>query len=150
MCRIPISFLFVHYFVFPCRHENCHQHVRWRKICWFFDLMMMMMMMMMMMIMNFFCGMADRRKAFRLISSRDHCQRSSHLWISDTLRAGFEPAQNLSSGLVEWSCTVVITATPRRHLFTSHIYLHFYCFILILNSESVFDELSFNKHLLFM
>ena len=54
MCRIPISFLFVHYFVFPCRHENCHQHVRWRKICWFFDLMMMMMMMMMMMIMNFF------------------------------------------------------------------------------------------------
>ena len=42
-----------------------------------------------------FCGMVDRRKAFSLISSRDHCQRSS------PSRAGFEPAQNLSSGLVE-------------------------------------------------
>ena len=30
-------------------------------------------------------------------------------------RAGFEPAQNLSSGLVEWSCAVVITTTPRCH-----------------------------------
>ena len=29
--------------------------------------------------------------------------------ISNTPRAGFEPAQNLSSGLVEWSCAVVIT-----------------------------------------
>ena len=48
-----------------------------------------------------FCGMVDRRKAFRLISSRDHCQRSSPSQISDTQQAGFEPAQNLSSGLVE-------------------------------------------------
>ena len=28
-----------------------------------------------------------------------------------SLQAGFEPAQNLSSGLVEWSCAVVITTT---------------------------------------
>ena len=49
-------------------------------------------------LMNCFCGMVNRRKAFSLISSRDHCQRSSP---SDTLRAGFEPAQNLSSGLVD-------------------------------------------------
>ena len=35
---------------------------------------LMMMVMMMMMMMNFFCGMIDRRKAFNLISSRDHCQ----------------------------------------------------------------------------
>ena len=68
------------------------------------------------MMMNYFCGMADRRKAFSLISSRDHCQRSSPSWISDTPRAGFEPAQNLSSGLVEWNCAVVITTTPRRQL----------------------------------
>ena len=40
--------------------------------------------MMMMMMMNCFCGMADRRKAFSLISSRDHCQRSSPSRISDT------------------------------------------------------------------
>ena len=44
-----------------------------------------------MMMMNCFCGMVDRRKAPSLISSRDHCQRSS----------GLEPAQNLTSGLAE-------------------------------------------------
>ena len=60
-----------------------------------------------MMMMNCFCGMVDQQKAFGLISSRDHCQRSSPSRISDT--------QNLSSGLVEWSCAVVITTTPRRH-----------------------------------
>ena len=54
--------------------------------------------MMMMMMMNCFCGMVT----------------SSASRISDTLRAGFEPAQNLSSGLVEWSCAVVITTTTRR------------------------------------
>ena len=70
---------------------------------------MMMMMMMMMMMINCFSGMVDQRKAFSLISSWDHCQRSSPSRISDKLRAGFEPAQNLSSGLVEWSCAVVIS-----------------------------------------
>ena len=44
------------------------------------------MMMMMMMMMNCFCGMADRRKAFSLISSREHCQRSSPSRISDKPR----------------------------------------------------------------
>ena len=61
------------------------------------------------MMMNCFYGMVDRRKVFSLISSRNHCQRSSPTQISDTRRAGFEPAQNLSSGLVEWRCAVVIT-----------------------------------------
>ena len=63
---------------------------------------------MMVVMMNCFCSMVDRRKAFSLLSSRDHCQKSSPSWISDTPRAGFEPAQNLTSGLVEWSCAVVI------------------------------------------
>ena len=58
----------------------------------------------------------DPRKAFSLISSRDHCQRSSPSRISNTPRAGFEPVQNLSSGLAESSCAVVITTTPWRHL----------------------------------
>ena len=71
-------------------------------------------MMMMMMMMNCFCSMVDWWKAFSLISSRDHCQRSSPSRISDTLRAGFEPAQNLSSDFVDWSCAVVISTTPRR------------------------------------
>ena len=42
-----------------------------------------------------FCGMFDRRKAFSFISIRDHCQKSSPLRISDMLRTGFEPVQNL-------------------------------------------------------
>ena len=63
--------------------------------------------------MDCFCGMVDWRKAFSLISSRDHRQRSSPLRIFDTSKAGFEPAQNLSLGLVEWSCAVAITTTPR-------------------------------------
>ena len=52
----------------------------------------------MMMTMMNFCGIIDRRKAFSLISSRYHFQRSSPSRISDTRRARFEPAQNLSSG----------------------------------------------------
>ena len=57
--------------------------------------------MMMIMMMNCFCGMVDREKRFSLISSRDHCQKSPPSRISDTLRAGFEPAQNLSLAFVE-------------------------------------------------
>ena len=71
--------------------------------------------------MNCFCSIVDRRKAFSLISSRGHCQRSSPSRISDMPQAGFQPAQNLSSGLVEWSCAVVITTTPRRHYTTTSI-----------------------------
>ena len=41
-------------------------------------------MVMMIMMMNCFCGMVERRKAFSLISSRDQCQRSSPPRISDT------------------------------------------------------------------
>ena len=67
----------------------------------------------MMMMTDCFCGMVDPRKAFSLISSWNHSQRSWPWRISDTLRAEFEPVQNLSSGLVEWSCAVVITTTPR-------------------------------------
>ena len=58
-------------------------------------------MMIILMMMNCFCGMTDRRKAFSSISSRDHRQRSSPSRICDTLQAGFEPVQNLSSGSVE-------------------------------------------------
>ena len=64
---------------------------------------------------NCFYGMVDRRKALSLISSRDHCQRFltiMYLWHA----ARYEPAQNLSSGSVEWTCVVVIITTPRRHL----------------------------------
>ena len=44
--------------------------------------------MMMKMKINCFCGMVGRRKTFSLISSRDHCQRSSPPRISNTPRAG--------------------------------------------------------------
>ena len=45
--------------------------------------------------MNCFCGMDDRRKAFSLFPAGTISQ------ISDTPQAGFEPAQNLSSGFVK-------------------------------------------------
>ena len=70
---------------------------------------------MMKMMMNYFCGMVDRWKAFSLISSRNHCQRSSPSQISNTPWAGFETAQNLSSGFVKWSCAVAITAKSPIH-----------------------------------
>ena len=80
--------------------------------------------MMMMMMLNCFCDMVDRQNTFSLISNRDYCQRSSPSWISDTPWAEFEPAQNLSSCLVEWSFEVVITTTPQRRLIT-HLFLMF-------------------------
>ena len=46
----------------------------------------------------------------RIIVRDPHLSR-----ISDTPRAGFKPAQNLSSGFDESSCAVVITTTPRSH-----------------------------------
>ena len=49
-------------------------------------IMMMMVIMMMVKMMNCFCGMVDRRKAFSFISSRDHCPRSSSSRTSDTPR----------------------------------------------------------------
>ena len=80
---------------------------------------------MMVMMMNCFCDMVDQRKAFSLISSRDHCQRSSPSRISGMPRAVSEPAQSLSSGLVEWNCAVVITTTPQgpRHFVPNLIFL---------------------------
>ena len=56
-----------------------------------------------MMMISFFGGMVDRRKAFSHMSSRGDCEKFSPSRISDTLRAGFEPAQNLSLDKVEWS-----------------------------------------------
>ena len=55
-----------------------------------------------------FYGMVYRRKTLSLISGWYHRQRFSPSRISDTPRAWFETAQNLSSGLVELSCAVVI------------------------------------------
>ena len=57
--------------------------------------------MMIIMMMNCFCGMADQKKVFGLISSKDHCQIFSPSPISNMLQDGFEPVQNLSSALVE-------------------------------------------------
>ena len=45
-----------------------------------------------MMMMSCSCGMVNIWKVFSLISSRDHCQRSSPSRISDLPQAGFEPA----------------------------------------------------------
>ena len=96
----------------------CHCELFIQHMC------LVMMMMMMMMMMNCFCGMVDWWKALSFISSQDHCLRSSPSQISDTLQAGFEPVQNLSSDFVEWSCAVVITTTPHTApLFTPLVQL---------------------------
>ena len=71
-----------------------------------------------MMMMNCFYGMVDRRWTFSLIYSRNHCQRSSPLRISNMLWTGFETVQNLSSGFDEWSYAVVITTTPQCNITT--------------------------------
>ena len=84
------------------RESNCEIHG---------DDMMMTMIMAMMIMINCFCGMVDRRKAFSFIFSRHDCQRSSPSRISDKQRAGFEPVQNLSTSFVEWGCAVAITNT---------------------------------------
>ena len=83
--------------------------------------------------MNYFCGMVHRRKAFSLISSRDHWSSPSR--ISDTPRAGFEPAQ-------KWSCAVVIITTPRRHecwLLMSFPYL--VCKLMVFKSQIILSHL---------
>ena len=46
-----------------------------------------------------------------LISSHDNCWRFSPSQTSDKPQAGYEPAQNLSSGFAEWGYAVVITTT---------------------------------------
>ena len=100
---------------------------------------------MMMMMMDCFCGMVDQRKAFSLISSQDHWQRSSPSRISDTPRAGFEPAHSLSSGLVEWSCAVVITTTPR----TWHVFLYL-SFVYLLPYSGIIMPAFFVMHCTFL
>ena len=101
---------------------------------------------MMMKMMNYFCGMVDQRKGYSLISVRDHYQKSSPSWISDPARARFQPSQNLSSGFVEWRCTVMIITTPwlfnssnsklvRIILFTDHLSLSAIHLLLIVKSK---------------
>ena len=56
---------------------------------------------MMMMMMNCFCGLVDRQKAFSFISSQDFFQGFLPSPISETSQAGFGPVLNQSSGFVE-------------------------------------------------
>ena len=60
--------------------------------------------MMLMAIMNCFSGMIEQRKAFSLISSRDHCQRSHQC---KSLARREQDLNNLSSGFGEWSCAIL-------------------------------------------
>ena len=69
--------------VVPQSLNHSHQHLQ--GCCPYLAMIMM----------NCFCGIVDWQKVFSLISSQDHCQRYSPSLFSYTLRAGFEPAQNL-------------------------------------------------------
>lgn len=55
-------------------------------------------------VINCSCGITDWQKAFRLTSR-----------FSNIPWAGYEPAQDLSLGFVEWICAEVIITTPQRH-----------------------------------
>ena len=55
------------------------------------------------------------KRRLHLISSRGHCQRFLPSQTSYMPQAGFEPAQNLDSDFVQWSCAVATAAKPRRH-----------------------------------
>ena len=76
-------------------------------------------------IMNCFCGMVNRQKAFSLISSRERCQSSSPSQIYDTPRAGFAPAQNLLSWMKLCNIDNHYTTVPHAlffiHCFTGAI-----------------------------
>ena len=59
-------------------------------------------------------------KDITLFPVATNCQRSAPLQIFNMLQAGFEPVENLSSGLVEWSCAVVINTTPQHHYYNQY------------------------------
>ena len=58
----------------------------------------------------------DRRKAFSLITRRDHSQKFSSSQISHMPQVGFELADNLPLSYFESRFSVVIATTPRSHL----------------------------------
>ena len=57
-----------------------------------------------------------------LFSKQDHIQRFSPSQTSDNPRAGFEPAQNLTSGFVVWRWVVVITSTPLHYIKWANVF----------------------------
>ena len=65
-----------------------------------------MMLLMMMIMMNCFCGMVDRGKAFSLISSRDYVRDPHHRESPARHKQDLNLRGNLSSGFVERSCAV--------------------------------------------
>ena len=76
-----------------------------------------MMTMMITMMMNCFCGIVDRRKAIRLISSRDHIVRDYTITdLRHTMNRNWTCTEPEFSFL-EWSCTVVLTTVNRTMTF---------------------------------
>ena len=63
-----------------------------------------------MMTMNCFSEMVDWQKGFTF-------RKFSPSQASYKSATRFQPTQNLSSGFIEWSSVLVITATPRHHWF---------------------------------
>ena len=98
------------------------------------------------MMMNCFCGMVDRRKAFSLISNRYHCldQRSSSSRISDTPQAGFEPELRLYWMKLCSSDNHYTTAPPPNRgtiiFFISNWFTH-HCHKLVLTQCSSYIKL---------
>ena len=90
-------------------------------------MMMMIMMMMIMMTMVFFFGNGWLTKDVKLFfPARMIAAGFSASQTCDTPRKGFSPAQNLSLGSVEWSCTVVIIATPIFQIKRHHLSIFYF------------------------
>ena len=68
---------------------------------------------MMLIMKNCLCRMAGRWNALSIVSGRDCFQSISSSYTS-TPREGFKPAQNLSSGFVEWSSAIVLKAVQEK------------------------------------
>ena len=98
------------------------------------------------MMINCFCGMVGRTKSVSLISSRNHCQRSTPLRISNMPRARFESAQNLIPNFVEWSYALVITTSPWRHLDLWIKYLSYKVLKEFLKIVQLLPKIYFLKH----
>ena len=70
----------------------------------------------MMMMMNCFCGMVDRRKAYSLISSWDHCQSSSPSRICSRIWTCAEPEFS--------TCWMKLCSSDNYYTTASQIYIY--------------------------
>ena len=119
---ILFSFFVSFCFLQICKISLCLVNVTFTFLCVYFlyKLFLWKKIQSTLMMMNCFCGMVDRQKAFSLIPSRDHCQRSSPSQISCTPQSRIwtcaEPEFRLSWMKLCSSDNHYTTAPPSEYL----------------------------------